>query len=1680
MKSKILSDLYAKLSGLSEVVLDKDSLNEIIIGQWKTLLSSDSFKVSSATFSKPDETGNFTLHGESTLMKFGEQKLDFDFFVSYQKNNEQTEALQCVIRPAMKFPSWNLTQDFPDMPGYVDYSMEKVGEGLQESFLTLIEFQNLTFSFSSYGFSQNGSTGKSTSYTGDKSIDEEIIKEGINFGAQIETEAPFWHTVQQIIGSLGKIRLFAHIMDDSGSISFEAGSHLNAVFVISGPLKVNLKKLMITSGLGKESVVSPTFSIFSEIDGFTPALELEIDTGINRPWIRFAGFFEDSRVMTLPDLLKSLGVEGLDVTSLLPVDAKTGKVYIFGDIGLKEFNLEMDIVPPNVDEFDFTITTEHSWIIINDIISVQPLLQVKLTDPFKKETREAWIEILGKWELGKEKTQFYVYALPLSGDMTATMKDGETLSADALTEQLLHGITFPKVELTDMEFIANFLAPEYHIRLAAKTELAFEFGSCKIGLTEVGFFCYYGNGKLQQLELRSSLCLAGLQLDIDGKYQATNGLTLHGGMRPDTDINFKTVFNDLITDLGMPDAKLPSTIPDQFTTVTIGAMYIDYQSKEQDFVAFIDLLYEFDISTAFKINEVAMQLHFNSSGVQDAFMKFQLTLLSSIYIILEWKYVKEKSKWMFIGGTDDKHDIPVGHLFEELIEKFGVKDAKLPKMIEEFTITKIQIMFASSSDGQEFSFICEGQMPIDDKKHLDLSVNLHFSKDKDKKYEFDIEGKVHIDTLTFEIDFEHKENENILAAVAKEDPPLNIVLHDIISKLSAQAGEIIPASLTINLQDAFFILAKQSEAQNAPLNILFGIDIGAGYDVSDFPVIGSLFEHDTKIGVDDLQAVVCTKPVSKTLYADIQKVLEKSKTKLQPESMDYTGLYISAILNLIEVKPKLVLPIVKKSPQPANSLMPMTYAAQEQPSSDAQKIHWINVNKTVGPIQLRRVGVGLRSQKKADGETESKVSFAIDISMVASGLELDLIGVWIAININEPFKEIPSFGLHGINVAYSQPPIEFNGGLLYEELDKKNYAWEINGQLIIKYSEYGFFGVASYAQPTAENWHFNPDKFPILPSFFAFLMVSAPIGGPPYIYLSGLAGGFGFNRNLKIPQANEVLDFPLVQGAIEPDDFKAGHKADTALTAMKDWVPPKPYDFWLAIGVSVGSCHILNVFAMVAGVFGTDFELSIIGLATADIPAEESPEKLAHLQLALVGRFNPLHRVIEITGALTSSSYLFVPQCKLTGGFAYCMWMEKEMFLVSIGGYSPSFKKPEYFPTLQHVGINWKFSDHLVIEGGVYFAYTPSCAMAGGELNIDFNLDIIHAWLTAHADFLLEWLPLHYDIAIGVSIGMAVKIHILCVHKTLKLEVSADLHLWGPDFAGEAKVHLWIVSFTIGFGANANKQPARLTWDKFFDNLIAGDKKKSGHPSASNALEKTSICTISIKEGLIKGNRQKGKTDYWIVNPDRFVIETKSTIPSNVLHFNENQIKPDASCTTTFGIRPMGKTNLKSDHIVHLEKMQEDGAWKSVETDELEHDIHTGNLPEANWANGPLQKPDAATVNNVPVGLILTSKPKPYYVLPSTGEVDTRIFMYDPMSLSFKWSKIESPVYPKDKDPAFKKIHDTVMTDPAKTRRLKLLTELNQQGFNLISDISLTTLADNIQNFMQSEPQLYKLGAVEN
>ncbi len=1651
VKSKLLTDLYNNLIKQGKtVVLDKNCIaDDTFLSNWKTILNTDTLKISDAVLSAQDEYGNFTISGNAPLMQFGSLNMKIDFFVSYDMSKGGSEEVQCVIRLDQTIALWNLSSDYPDMPGYIDYSDDKVGQGYQDSFLKQINFKDTAFCYSSYNFWVDNS-----SYQGDKKLDGEILKLGINYTSDISTDDAFWDTVKQITNTLGIIGICGNITAADKGILLRVGHEFDLSFGISDTLQVKLKKLEISSGLSKGLLENPAFSILCELDTISPALELKIDIGVGRNTIGISGFFVEGRVLTLADIAQALGLKDLVLSSFLPNGYSES---YFGTLGLKNFDLSMNISPARVQSFSFIIEAANPWIIINNAVSVQPFFSFEIQNPFEGNTRETALKIIGKWKLGT--TDFYTCAMPLTGDFSAFMKDNETLDISALTSTLIEGITLPKIELEKMKFAANFFTNVYYVELQAATNFEFDLGICSIDIMNVGFLCYYDGSKLQDLSLNGVFTLAGICLEIDGSYNSDSQWTIRGGIPVDTTINFGSVFTNILSDLNISSAQLPQLIPEKCLTVEISSLYIEYQSNTQSLTTFVDLISPLTITDQFKIDEVAIQLHFDPKGLRDGFVKMNLTILS-IDIILTLE--KNESGWLFTGSTGPDQKIPIGSLIADLTSKF-LCDIEVPECISGFVIQNINLSYKPDSENMEFQFTCEGIVPIDDKE-LDIVLTIKLSNSKDG-YTFSLEGCFKIDNLTFTIDFELSKGTSYL--VAAFDPKDECIIHlkDVISSIWSQAGEIIPDSLEIKLKDVFFVLASETEQdKSSGLKMLFGVEVGAQFDLSQVQVLGTLFQQGTEIGIDNLQALILTKPMSDKLLKSINETLSKissSKFKILPKELKKEGFYITSIFNFAGYKPQVELPIVKSDSSEKTTALTAIAVKETTPAASSDHVHWCNINKTVGPIQLRRIGILL------DG---NDTKFEVDISLVTASFEIDLLGLWIGVDISDPFGKLPSFGIHGLNVTYAQPPVYFNGGLLYVENPMEGYLWEINGQLMVKYNQYGFFADASYAQPKQGT---------TMSSFFAFLMVSAPIGGPPYLYVSGLAGGFGFNRNLIVPDASHLTEFPLVQGALGKGNLTSGMKADEALKKMDVYVPPKEFDYWLAAGVAVGSCHIINAFVMVAGVFGTDFDLAVIGIATAEIPTGESPQLIARIELALVGNINPMSGSIEITGALTSNSYIFAPECKLTGGFAYCIWLEKGDFVVSIGGYSPSFKKPSYYPALDLLGINWKISSNLSMKGGAYCAYTPSCAMAGGALDLDFRLGSLRAWLTAHADFLMEWLPFHYDVSIGVQIGVSLTVSVWFVHKKFNLEIGADLHIWGPEFTGEAKVKLWIVSFTISFGASQNQEPPKLNWDEFYNALLSGNSQSAKRLGADNATP-PDVININISEGLIAGiSNGTGQKDYWVVSPNKFEFKTHSTIPAksaSIKNTKSNHRFDLSASNTDFGIRPMGLSSVDTEHIVTLKKKQGDGTWADVDLTYITYETYNENLPDALWSSVALTEPSAGT-QNATVGITIKSLDASYYTVPPSGSVSTEVFMFEPLNLMFSWGNTIQPTNPAYTEDPMEKLKASIQSEPIVDLRNSILASLKKNGFQVPETVELSDYKASAENILQAEPKLYELGA---
>ena len=162
----------------------------------------------------------------------------------------------------------------------------------------------------------------------------------------------------------------------------------------------------------------------------------------------------------------------------------------------------------------------------------------------------------------------------------------------------------------------------------------------------------------------------------------------------------------------------------------------------------------------------------------------------------------------------------------------------------------------------------------------------------------------------------------------------------------------------------------------------------------------------------------------------------------------------------------------------------------------------------------------------------------------------------------------------------------------------------------------------------------------------------------------------------------------------------------SALSQMATQIPRRRGSFWLAAGVRFSSFVVVNSAAVVYVALDRGFEIGILGVSRMALPAEDFA--IASVELALKARFSTAEGVLSVQAQLTDNSYLFSPDCQLTGGFAFFLWFSTGKFVLTLGGYHPAFTKPPEFPDVPRLGFNWSVADAIVIKGGAYFALTSS------------------------------------------------------------------------------------------------------------------------------------------------------------------------------------------------------------------------------------------------------------------------------------------------------------------------------------------------------------------------------------
>jgi len=899
--------------------------------------------------------------------------------------------------------------------------------------------------------------------------------------------------------------------------------------------------------------------------------------------------------------------------------------------------------------------------------------------------------------------------------------------------------------------------------------------------------------------------------------------------------------------------------------------------------------------------------------------------------------------WHFQGNLKLDEEIPVGKFIERLAYHFGQGDT--PDCLEALTIDEFLVAFdVGTGDNQgnkDFTGALAVKFPIAGQmRPLRLGVEV---KSSAATGQFEFHFDVTLGRLQFDIDYTSSNalrpaNSNgsdgaaprakstrLLATLrAATGGTLNIA--DFYDALGFGPPELPEALRKIDLESAQLELDTDPNGRGLLLNAISkeygqlvialvkvapsgGDGVGGSWkpflaiafkpviSFEKLPVIGS---HVKDFDIEQIQIAGLPVALSAADIVELKKIFASAvppvPLSLIPTVTAGQGLPAEAVFNAVlkigsQRQPiNLVLKSSAQAPAgpPAGAGPPAAgpaAPAPPAPAGDTAKIPANNarqgVDKTFGPVHVRQFNLAYSA---------GKVMLDVSGELTLAGIGMSFQGM--SVGMKFPPKDISdlSFRLHGLGVSVSRADLRIAGGFITLDDQFDNFM----GMLAINAGSIGLQAFGGYATTTPT------------PSFFIFVHVNVPLGGPPFFFIDGLAGGLGINRRFKLPGFDELATFPLLPSAANnpiPSGAPAGIDDVTqALTKLAKFIPPQAGAYWIAAGLDFMSFEIIQVDAILEVTFGSSFQIGLLANAAMSIPEPEEP--IAYIDIALEVDFDPDEGVLAVFGMLTPASFVFGGACHLSGGFAFFTWFKGEHegdFLVTIGGYHPAFTRPAWYPAVPRLAMNWDL-DVLKISGSSYFALTPHMLMAGLEFKALFDISVVKATFDAGFDFLLGWKPFFY--IADAFIHVSVELHL---GFTIAFHVAVDLSLWGPEFGGKARVDLTIFSFSIPFGSDAPTPPP-IPWSEFkklLPNSLQAASGGSAGPvapmavsvaaSESPAAPAFAISQLTLAGGLLQeltrdplrdADLQNESVFNWLVDPNAFEILVTAGAPSNDFRLN--------------------------------------------------------------------------------------------------------------------------------------------------------------------------------------------------
>ena len=935
--------------------------------------------------------------------------------------------------------------------------------------------------------------------------------------------------------------------------------------------------------------------------------------------------------------------------------------------------------------------------------------------------------------------------------------------------------------------------------------------------------------------------------------------------------------------------------------------------------------------------------------------------------------------------------------------------------------------------------------------------------------------------LEFKLCFQNKkspgqaESSSIIVGSLSAQEDLQVCLEDLISKISPGLSDLIPVELLRYFRVGASIIVVIDCSANPPnptvsasgairnkkRSMLFSIGFNGVVKFNQIPIISQVLPLDIYDSEFAFEFLVALQEFSRIQLIAINYFLKEIEVplKIEPPCNSTNvlkrgaaiaahfkiGFYVKGWLTPLSrtssttnptspSNPKKRQPSLPSSDEQSSSLVPtsnvevLAASSSNSSSSDEElpivitnNATWLTVQQSFATLHFEKVGLTYKNQ-----EINLTPQFVLQVARMVIILN--------GLSIRSPLMDFePSFALNGFGLQVTTSGLEIGGAFLLVE--DTNYEEFIGTAVIgLKVGSRGKKCLSLSAIGGFAKFD-DSDEF----GMFLYLAINIPLGGPPFFFVTGISGGFGYNYRLIVPTVDELMTFPFVyeadSGKRAPNPVESAQILANELQLLSSYVIPEVGAWFGAAGIKFTCFKIIDGSGLLAiALDSSGFEIDFIAIVTLMIPTTFTGpfEPIAMAQMVMEARFAPAEGVLMVRGQLTPSSYVFSRECHLIGGYAYGLWFAGERagdFVLTQGGYHPRFYAASRYPDVPRLGYSWQIDFFSYTTARVYFALCGYGVMVGGMFAIAYKAGPIWAEFDAGIDFLICWKPYHYDVSWHLFVRAGIG--------ALAVGLGVDVRFWGPDFGCKFKIRIIVITVTIEIGDQTSQYPDPIEWAEFREAFLPPDEE---------------VCSIAIVDGLSKQiirGEGEDQEEIWVVNPRHLELTTDSIIPAKVAQtWGRRQL---VHTEKGFGINSMG---IKTDELktVHNVTITKDG-YEEGAHDKFTFEPITKYAPVAAWGNPissehivPPEPNDEPFIEDVFFSFRIVPAKQPKPGVTEVIGIEHLLYDTDLIDKSYLWSTIA----------AF--VPDASLTTEAEKRdRIKKTVKNNSRRDSLLTALGFDT-----------------------